>query len=220
LTPAAPAAEEKIVADSVEDELLTMGNVGLAIARARQEVLGILREPNACSAWFARAEPEAADKFASLHFRVDGEGERFAIGERALSGVYYVGPYIARAQQDVGRGSTITLNAHGAFFEVRAIAKLRAWEGGPWSSQSPKILNVGEYAGASLQAQVTTLLHEYAHVVGLIPIDHGQPDSALISMRNTEEVVHRCRKQIEVPPRRSVVLPLSLPRLEEQHRRN
>ncbi len=217
--PPAPHREEKIVADSAEDELLTMGKAGFVIARARQEVLAILSEPNACSAWFARAEPEARDKLASLHFRVDVQGERFAIGEHRLSGVYYIGPYIARAQQDVGRGSTITLNAHGAFFEVRAVAKLRAWGGGPWSSQSPKVLSVGEYSGATLKAQVTTLLHEYAHIVGLVPLDYGEPDSALTSMQNTEEVVRRCRKQIEASPRRSVVLPAP-ERPETQPRHN
>src|SRR5215469_14819134 len=43
--------------DPVLDELSAMGAAGLAIAVARQEVIEILREPNACSAWFSGAQP-------------------------------------------------------------------------------------------------------------------------------------------------------------------
>jgi hypothetical protein len=74
------------------------------------------------------------------------------------------------------------------------------------------ILHVGDYQGGSLKAQVTTLLHEYAHVVELIPVDTGRADGAQLSTQNTETVLRHCRKQIDASPNRTILLPASFAR--------
>jgi hypothetical protein len=201
--------------DPVENEFLGMGVAGFVIAGARQQVILILRESSSCSAWYAQGESNPAAKFASLHFRVDSEGEDTAVGDYSSLGLYYQEPYVARAQQDVGAGSTITLNAHGAYFLWRAPAKAH-WGGGPLVQQPPRRLHIGSYAGGSRNAQVTTLLHEFAHIVGLLPIDSGEANSALVSTQNTDIVLSHCRKEIEASANRTIMLPASLVQQERR----
>jgi hypothetical protein len=205
-------------ADPLEDELEAMGAFGFYIVRAREEVLEILREGNSCSAWYAEAEPELAEKFASLHFQVDELGEAVSLGDYNSGDVSYREPYVARAQENVGRGSIITLNAHGAFFQTHAVAKLRLQAGGPLTSVPPKSLHVAEYPGGSLNAQVTTLLHEFGHIVGILPVDSGEGRSPLLSTQNTATLLRHCRKQIEASRDRTILLPVTLKRLEPSAR--
>jgi hypothetical protein len=200
--------------DSVESELRQLGAAGYTIAVARQNVLAILRENNSCSAWYAQAEPAPELKFASLGFQTDANGEASAVGEYDYFSVTYREPYVARAQQEVGAGSLITINANGAFFVSRAPAKLRLSSGGLLIPQANKELHVGNYTGGSLYAQVATLLHEYGHIVGLLPVDRGEAGSAMRSTQNTETVLEHCRRQIEASANRAVVLPLALANFE------
>src|SRR5205814_6708817 len=88
-----------------------------AIARARAAVLEILEKENACSAWFAQADPRVAETFSSLIFWVEKDGAAQVISELDDRGhrIQY-GPYIARTSQSTGAGSRITINANGAFF--------------------------------------------------------------------------------------------------------
>ena len=206
------------VVDPVEEELETMGAPGFLIGRAREEVLEILREGNSCSAWYAAAEPSLVVKFASLHFRVDEQGLATVLGEFNSGNVFFREPYVARAQENVGSGSFITLNAHGAFFHLRASARFRFETGGPFTAQPPKQLHVADYPGGSRNAQVTTLLHEFGHIVGILPIDSGEPRSALLSTRNTETLLRHCRKQIEASRDRAILLPVALAGLERSAR--
>jgi hypothetical protein len=199
--------------DPIESEFLGMGAAGFVIAGARQQVILILRESSSCSVWYARGESNPAAKFASLHFRVDSEGEDTALGDYTFLGLYYREPYVARAQQNVGAGSTITLNAHGAFFLWRAPTKAH-WGGGPLVQQPPRRLHIASYDGGSLNGQVTTLLHEFAHIVGLLPIDSGEANSALVSTQNTDIVLSHCRKQVEASANRTIMLPALLAQLE------
>jgi hypothetical protein len=210
-TPPTLSARDSV--QPVANEFLGMGVAGFAIAAIRQQVILILRENNSCSAWYAQAEPNPSEKFSSLHFRIDSEGEDTSFSDYNSFGQYYREPYVARAQQEVGAGSTITLNAHGAFFQWQAPAKLR-WGAGPVLQQSPRPLRVGIYSGNSLNGQVTTLLHEFGHIVGLLPIDSGEANSAVVSTRNTDIVLHHCRKQIEASANRTIMLPASLAELE------
>jgi hypothetical protein len=212
------AGEQVPPSEPPNSEFQQLGHQGLLIAGSRRQVLDILREGNSCSAWYAGAEPNPWIKFASLHYRVDGEGEDTAVGEQTSFGLYYREPYVARAQQSVGAGSIITLNAHGAFFAGRAPARVY-WYGHPVIQQTNKILHVAMYPGGSVNAQVTTLLHEFGHVVGLLPIDSGDANSAILSTRNTDVVLSHCRKQIEASANRSIMLPESLARLEEVPKR-
>ena len=206
--------------DPIERELHQLGAAGYTVAVARQQVLAILRENNSCSAWYAQAEPDPEEKFASLRFQTDPNGEDSSIGVYDYFGVIYREPYVARAQQDVGSGSTVTLNSNGAFFVSRAPIKLRLSGGGPLIPHAFKELHVGSYTGGSLYGQIATLLHEYGHIVGLLPVDRGEASSALLSTQNTETVVGHCRKQIEASINRAVVLPVSLaiPERNGKHR--
>jgi hypothetical protein len=212
--PTLPAGDQVLPSEPPNSEFQQLGYQGLLIARARRQVLDILREGNSCSVWYAGAEPNPWIKLASLHYRVDGEGEDTAIGARTLLGLYYREPYVARAQQSVGPGSIITLNAHGAFFVGRAPAKVYR-DGGPKIQETNRFLHVAIYPGGSVNAQVTTLLHEFGHIVGLLAIDSGEANSAILSTQNTEVVLAHCRKQIEASANRSIMLPESLVRLAE-----
>jgi hypothetical protein len=200
--------------DPIESELHQLGAAGYTIAVARQHVLAILRENNSCSAWYAQAEPDPEQKFASLRFQTDPNGEDSSFAEYDYFSLTYREPYVARAQQNVGAGSIITLNSNGAFFVSHAALKLRLNAGGPMIPQAQKYLHVGGYTGGSLYGQITTLLHEYGHIVGLLPVDRGEARSALRSTQNTETVVDHCRRQIEASTNRAVVLSLSLAMLE------
>ena len=212
--PTLAAGEQVPPSEPLNSEFQQLGYQGFLIARSRRQVLDLLREGNSCSAWYAGAEPNPWIKFASLHYRVDEEGEDTAVGDRTTFGLYYREPYVARAQQSVGAGSIITLNTYGAFFVGRAPARVY-WDGGPVIQQTNRFLHVATYPGGSVNAQVTTLLHEFGHVVGLLPIDSGDATSALLSTRNTDVVLSHCRKQIEASANRSIMLPESLARLEE-----
>lgn len=210
-----PAAgvPEAATYDLIESELRGLHENGLLVVIARRHVLAILRENNSCSAWYAQSEPNPFAKLASLHFQLDADGENTVLGDRSYSGVLYREPYVARAQQNVGAGSTITLNAHGAFFVSRAPVK-SGLSGGLLTPEMDRMLHVGRYAGGSLNAQVTTLLHEFAHVVDLLPVDMGESGSPLLSTQNTDTVLQHCHKQIEASARRAIVLPVSLARFD------
>jgi len=211
---------DSAVPQDVSGELLSLRSAGFLIARARLEVLEILREGNTCSAWFAQNEPAPAIKFASLHFQLDTQGEDSSVGEYSFQGWLFREPYVARAQQNVGAGSTITLNAHGAFFLSQATATLRGAGAGLPSHHPPRYLRVGDYLGGSLKAQVTTLLHEYAHVVGVVPVDALGSAAGQLSTQNTEVVVAHCRRQIEASPYRTILIPASLAQFEQPSRRD
>lgn len=202
----------------VDAELSLLGSAGFLVASARQQVLQILAEHSSCSAWYAQAEENPQRKFASLHYRIDETGESTAFGEYKPFGLAYHEPYVARAQQDVGAGSIITLNAHGAFFLERAPFKLRLNDGAPLFDRSLVYLHVASYSGGTSNAQVATLLHEYAHIVGLLPIDFGEANSAALSTQNTATVLQHCRKQVEASSKRAVVLPASFAGLGSRHK--
>ncbi len=132
---------EKANEDAVLEELIAMGEQGLVIERARQEVLEILEGQNRCAAWFQQAEPEVARKFQSLRYRIDESGP----------------PYTFKLQ-----------NASGE-----------------WLYQQPYV------------AKVTALLHEFSHVVGLLPADGGTVFGSELSTQNTQIVLRHCRAEVE-----------------------
>lgn len=201
-------------------ELSMQGSAGFLVAAARQQVLQILAEHSSCSAWYAQAEENPQRKFASLHYRIDEGGESAAFAEQKPFGLANREPYVARTQQDVGAGSIITLNAHGAFFQERAPFKVHLNDGAPLVERSLVYLHVAGYPGGSGNAQVATLLHEYAHIVGLLPIDFGAANSADLSTQNTSTVLQHCRRQIEASSKRAVVLPASFQGLGSRHKSN
>jgi len=185
------------IADPSGDELQTFGGDGSIIEQARVEVMSILTEENSCSAWFRSAEPEAAEKFRSLRFALDesANGEIRRIDKWQESLTYYQ-PYVAHTGQNVGWGSTITINAKGAFFKDWARVRVMVDNADKGYVKAFRQLEVGNFGGATREARILTLLHELGHVLDLLPIDSGVPLGPQLSTQNTGLVLQHCGAQI------------------------
>jgi len=106
----------------------------------------------------------------------------------------YRDPYVAKVGQDTGAFATITLNAGGAFFHVQATTLVVSKEGGLSTIARPRLINVGPYTGDTVAAQTLALLHEFGHVLNLLPVDFDNENGK--SVQNTAEVLRFCRLQI------------------------
>jgi hypothetical protein len=177
-------------------ELSGLGKAGVKIARARREVLDILRSGNACTEWFATKDTNPADTFQSLSFLLDKRG-RQEILESELPASLHVWrqPYVAKATQDGGAHTAITINAHGAFYRPQGSVLKMPPEGGPLQPDGTRLLTVGSYTGDTLPAQMVTLLHEFGHIIDLLPEDADNLDGK--SVRNTDEVLRHCRAEVQ-----------------------
>jgi len=189
--------------DDTAEALLAHGKPGLVVQQVRSEVLALLSETNSCSDWFLSAEPEAKEKFRSLHFEIDraGPGEILKVDEpQSQTGYYH--PYIARTRQAVGPGSTITLNANGAFFKAGALVRDPARPAERNSYVTFKALSVGNYTGGTPEARLLTVLHEFGHIVDLLPVDADVPSAPFVSVKNTQLVLQHCDSQIHTHAKR------------------
>src|ERR1700688_3512443 len=63
-------------------ELSALGRRGDTIARAREQVLDILQQKNACTAWFQESDPAPAEVFRTLHFELEPQGPSLVYGMR------------------------------------------------------------------------------------------------------------------------------------------
>lgn len=182
--------------DPASSQLASLGKLGLPLARARSEVLAILVSDNACTEWFAAKDPAPSDTFRSLTFSIDRHGQENVLESDSKNALrYYRQPYVARATQDGGANTGITVNANGAFYrEQGTVQKLRE-DGFPFRTDGTRLLTVGAYMGSTLEAQMVTLLHEFGHVIDLLPEDADNLDGK--SVRNTDEVLRHCRPEIE-----------------------
>jgi hypothetical protein len=182
--------------DPVAEELSLEGKPGTRIAQARAEVLSILHSENACAGWFETKDPASADTFRSLGYSIDWRGPQ-DISQSELQSLIVIWhqPYVARATQDSGPYSQITINANGAFFRTFGNVERIPPEGGPAQRAQPRWLLVGPYAGNTPQAQIVTLLHEFGHIIDLLPPDADDLDGK--SVRNTDEVLHHCKTEVE-----------------------
>ena len=182
--------------DSVRDDLNTMGKQGHTILRARDKVLEILQAENACSAWYRTKDSDPAASFRTLTFALDREGEVYIRKFPESGGVELIhNPYVARVLQGAGPNSTVTINPHGAFFLPVATVLRGVLDGGPVEFSGARAIQVGPYAGGSFRAQVLALLHEFGHVIDLLPQD--QDDYEGRSRKNTLDVLHVCRVEVE-----------------------
>jgi hypothetical protein len=182
--------------DPVRTELLAMGKAGRSIELAREKVLEILSEPNACSAWFGGANPDPAGVFASLQFAVDENGPAYITASPTNSGAFFFKhPYSGSAVENAGRGALIVLNAHGPFFLNSAAVMKQEIVGSAFRRDGWRNMEIGSYSGSTLSAQLVTLLHELGHVIGRIPVDSDE--LSLQSTHNTQEVVRHCRHAIK-----------------------
>ena len=189
---------EKADEDAVLEELKAMGEKGFIIERVREEVLQILEGHNGCAAWFEQVEPDAAKKFRLLHYTIDESSSQYTLKvQNSAGGWLYQQPYVASSMENASAGSTITLNDKGAFFQLRAGTRIVPKDGGPGGFSTSQLLHLDTYVGGTLGAQVLTLLHEFSHVVGLLPADGESISGQELSTQNTQIVLQHCRAQVE-----------------------
>ncbi len=190
--------------DLVQEDLATRGKTGQKILRARERVLAILQTENACSAWFREKDSNPADTFRTLNYAVDRHGEEFVHVSKDVGSDYiYRDPYVASVGQDTGAFATITLNAGGAFFHAQTTMLVVPKDGGQLGFGGPRSVNIGPYPGDSVTAQTLALLHEFGHVLDLLPTDFDNEDGK--SVRNTGEVLRYCRAEIDSKVKRGTL---------------
>ena len=199
-TPCNPATQAvhpcSASSDIVRDGLNTMGKQGQIILRARDKVLEILRTENACSAWYRTKDPDPAATFRTLTFALDRDGDVYVRATPESGGMQLIrNPYVASVIQGGGANSTVTINMNRAFFFSMGTLVDDRLEGGPVSFRGTRPIQVGPYFGGSFRAQVLALLHEFGHVIDLLPTDHDDYEGK--SRQNTAEVLHACRAQVE-----------------------
>ena len=181
--------------------LCSLGAPCLVIEQARMHALQILSSQNGCSVWFREADPDVIAVLESLEYALHN-GPKYVQAYRSDSGeMLFRHPYSAVANEGAGRGATIVLNRNGPFFVGAADIFLAQSRASPAHFAGRRSLSVGSFAGATLPAQITTLLHELAHIVGRIPNDSD--DSTFQSPENTERVLNYCRGAIKANLRHS-----------------
>ena len=183
-------------ADVVRDDLNTMGKQGQSILHARDKVLAVLQTENACTDWYRTKSPDPAAVFRTLTFSVDRDGDGFVRETPATQGMEMIrNPWVASVVQDGGPHSTVTINANGAFFFPAANMVEDRFQGGPLDFHGARAIQVGPYVGGSFRAQVLVLLHEFGHVIDLLPEDRDDRDGK--SRQNTLDVLRACRAEVE-----------------------
>ena len=190
--------------DPVQEDLATMGKPGQKILRARDKVLEILESENGCSAWFRDKDSNPSATFRTVGFTLDSKGQEYVleIPDRNSRKMLYV-PYVAKVFQAEGAHSRVTINKNGAFFFPSAAVVTDRKEGGAMNFLGQRVLRVGPYWGDTPSAQVLAILHEFGHVVDLLPTDAGGLGEK--SARNTNEVLRYCRAEIESSGRRGTL---------------
>ena len=182
--------------DIVRDDLNTMGKRGQSILRARDKVLEILQTENTCSEWYRTKDPSPAATFRTLTFALDRDSDTHVRSIPLSGGIQLIrNPYVAKVIQGEGPNATVTINLNGAFFFSIGTMVDDRFEGGPVSLRGARAIQVGPYSGGSFHAQVLALLHEFGHVIDLLPMDHDDYEGK--SRQNTAEVLHACRAQVE-----------------------
>jgi len=188
-----------------ETNLEAMGKDGQKILRARERVLEILGTENACSAWFRGKDSNPAATFRTLRYELDLHGEEYILESRDAGPLdLFRNPYVARVIQGDGAYGTITLNPKGAFFAIMARVFEVRREGGPSSMRATRLLHVGPYDGDTLPAQVVTLLHEFGHMLDILPSDQDNVEGR--SVQNTQEVLRHCSAELDSLSKRRTVL--------------
>lgn len=182
--------------DRIAPQLTALGKEGAKIERAREAVESILLGSNACTEWFGTKDADPGATFHTLDFLVDRKGPQL-IRESPVDGSSFLvqQPYVAQATQDGGAHTAITINAYGAFYRSQGNVERTAFREGTLEAERPHYLTVGGYLGDTLAAQMVTLLHEFGHIINLLPEDADNLDGQ--SVRNTNEVLRHCRAEIE-----------------------
>ena len=173
-----------------------MGKRGQIILHARDKVLEILQTENACSGWYRTKDPDPAATFRTVTFALDRDTDVYVRTMPESGGIQVIrNPYVAKVVQGEGLNATVTLNVNSAFFFPMGTVVDDRVEGGPVSFRGSRPINVGPYTGGSFRAQVLALLHEFGHVIDLLPMDRDDYEGR--SQQNTAEVLRACRAQVE-----------------------
>jgi hypothetical protein len=190
--------------DPVQVNLVTMGKAGQKILRAREKVLKILESESGCTQWFREKDANPLATFRTVSFTVDGKGQEYVleIPDRESKDMLHI-PYVAKVFQAEGAYSNVIINRNGAFFYPTAAVLKDRREAGRLNFLSQRSLRVGPYWGDTLNAQVLALLHEFGHVIDLLPSDGEDVEGK--SARNTEEVLRHCRAEVETSGKRSAL---------------
>jgi hypothetical protein len=198
-SPRATNAKVRINDGNHAPHLHNTGDEADHLASSRSVVLTILREENACSAWFRDFDPQVVSTFLSLNYYVEKNGPQRVIREKVAGGDWIEhGPYVARTIQASGPGATVTINGNGAFFRNRGDIHRLEWPAGmAIETGDRRVIHVGPYQGGTLRAQVITLLHELAHVVDAIPEDDSSRFGPARSQKNTDIIVQRCKRSVD-----------------------
>lgn len=166
------------------------------------KVKNILNGKSPCAQFFQQGAksflgadtPSASDLFGSDSIVKDKDGP--AKLTKSADGNTISQPYAAKTSEGTGANSTIDLNPNGAFFNSTAFFANSMGSGSPATGD----LTIGgsdnprQYAGGSIQAQATILLHEFAHTINLIPSDGGD---ATQSLKNTQTILDHCKDEID-----------------------
>ena len=169
--------------------------LGLIVQQARQRAIEILQAQNSCSAWFREADPDAPAVFESLEFVLD-DGPKYVLAFKSDTGETLLKhPYSGATQEDGGNNTIVVLNVNGPFFVRVADILERPSTGGLTRYAGRRVLRVGSFAGNTLPAQMTTLLHELGHAIGRIPDDSDEKKG--LSAENTDRVLRACRSAIK-----------------------
>ncbi len=188
--------------DRVVLELSALGKRGDTIIRAREQVLDILQNDNACAAWFHEADPDPAELFRSLHFELELEGTSYVYDMiDTKRGHLFKHPWAARSMQNAGQNSTIVLNANGPFFNRTSVVMQLDPRGMLPRPGGLRLLTTSSYEGNTPEAQITILLHELGHIIGRLPEDDDSWDGQ--SSRNTSEVHRHCKNETRAAARNS-----------------
>ena len=198
-SPPATNAKVRINEGNRAPHLHNTGDEADHLASSRSVVLTILREENACSAWFRDFDPQVVSTFLSLNYYVEKNGPQRVIREKVAGGDWIEhGPYVARTIQASGPGATVTINGNGAFFRDRGDIHRLEWPAGmAIETGDRRVIHVGPYQGGTLRAQVITLLHELAHVVDAIPEDDSSRFGPARSQKNTDIIVQQCKRSVD-----------------------
>lgn len=196
--PPTAAADLPAEVDPVRAELQQLGASGETIGQARLNVLGILGSDNKCSAWFRKVVPDPASIFGSLHFELDRTDAPYTLKEQDRTGRWFFRqPYMAKTYQNAGAGAVITINRSGAFFMSAGQIRIVPFDGGPSGLDVQHLLRIDYYTGGTPQARMVILLHEFGHILGMLEHDGYGEDAGWKSSRNTELVLHYCRKEVD-----------------------
>jgi len=173
---------------------------GEELERARQQVLVILQANGGCSAWLKETDPNVVEIFRSLRLRVVDEDVSYIQQTYdPRKGFLFKHPWAARTHELAGREALVEFNLNGPFFlsSLPVVQIASPIDAGRFHGFHA--LSIGSFRGNSLAAQMTTMLHELAHVIGRIPVDDDSWDGR--STRNTAQVLQHCKTEIRAAAR-------------------